>query len=50
MQESFIGKNGKEYPHYYGGAYVSGDHLTVIVIGDTSRRVKRDIIDRCQGT
>lgn len=49
IQESFIAPKGVKYPKYYGGAYVKNNRLTVIVIGDTSNRVKRDIIDRCQG-
>lgn len=49
LQESFVNKKKKkEYPSYYGGAYLKDSSLVVIVIGDTFR-CRKDLIKRCKG-
>lgn len=51
MHHSFITSNQeKEYPKYYGGDYVENNRLIVLVIGDTTSRIKQDIIERSKGT
>lgn len=49
IQKSFTLKNKeKKYPQYYGGSYISNNHLIVLVLGDTSK-VRKDLVKRCQG-
>ena len=50
LLNSFINSyKENEYPAYYGGSYVKDDHLTILVLGDTSR-VRQKIVERCKGT
>lgn len=51
LKESFLDKNGdKNFPLYYGGAYIKDSSLVIIVIGDDTLRDKEDLIERCKGS